>query len=171
MRSASSPRSRRRAATGPTRRGIGEGRLRHDRLLVSCGHRRHHHPPGMPGMIGPPEPPTATPSPARTSQAASRRRCSRGTHRRALRRRRLAAGQRVLVAGHTVALTKHLGERMEAFAPGVHGSPINPLVGCTRPRIPLHFLRHDAAHQVLGRRVQAHGPRRSPTIRGSPPSS
>ena len=31
--------------------------------------------------------------------------------------------------GHTVALTKHLGERMEAFPPGVHGSPINPLVG------------------------------------------
>ena len=31
--------------------------------------------------------------------------------------------------GHTVALTKHLGQRMEAFPPGVHGSPINPLVG------------------------------------------
>ena len=31
--------------------------------------------------------------------------------------------------GHTVALTKHLGERMVAFPPGVHGSPINPLVG------------------------------------------
>ena len=31
--------------------------------------------------------------------------------------------------GHTVALTVHLGQRMEAFPPGVHGSPINPLVG------------------------------------------
>jgi crotonobetainyl-CoA:carnitine CoA-transferase CaiB-like acyl-CoA transferase len=31
--------------------------------------------------------------------------------------------------GHTVALTKHLGQLMEAFPPGVHGSPINPLVG------------------------------------------
>ncbi|MGO8939834.1 MAG: CaiB/BaiF CoA transferase family protein [Mycobacterium sp.] len=31
--------------------------------------------------------------------------------------------------GHTVALTVHLGQRMEAFPPGVHGSPVNPLVG------------------------------------------
>jgi crotonobetainyl-CoA:carnitine CoA-transferase CaiB-like acyl-CoA transferase len=31
--------------------------------------------------------------------------------------------------GHTVALTKHLGERLVAPPPGVHGSPINPLVG------------------------------------------
>ena len=29
-----------------------------------------------------------------------------------------------MVARHTVALTKHLGQRMEAFPPGVHGSPI-----------------------------------------------
>jgi crotonobetainyl-CoA:carnitine CoA-transferase CaiB-like acyl-CoA transferase len=31
--------------------------------------------------------------------------------------------------GHTVALTKHLGQRMEALPAGMHGSPINPLVG------------------------------------------
>jgi crotonobetainyl-CoA:carnitine CoA-transferase CaiB-like acyl-CoA transferase len=31
--------------------------------------------------------------------------------------------------GHTVALTVHLNQRMEAFPPGVHGSPVNPLVG------------------------------------------
>jgi len=31
--------------------------------------------------------------------------------------------------GHTVALTSHLGQLMEAPAPGVHGSPVNPLVG------------------------------------------
>ena len=31
--------------------------------------------------------------------------------------------------GHTVALTVHLGQRLEAPPPGVHGSPINPLVG------------------------------------------
>src|SRR5207302_439026 len=31
--------------------------------------------------------------------------------------------------GHTVALTTHLGQRLEAPLPGVHGSPINPLVG------------------------------------------
>ena len=50
---------------------------------------------------------------------------------------------------------------MEAFPPGVHGSPINPLVGAVPDRRrPLHLLRHDAADEVLGRRVQAHGPRR-----------
>ncbi|MGH3552363.1 MAG: CoA transferase, partial [Mycobacterium sp.] len=31
--------------------------------------------------------------------------------------------------GHTVALTKHLGQRLEALPPGVHGAPNNPLVG------------------------------------------
>ncbi|BBY05623.1 CaiB/BaiF CoA transferase family protein [Mycobacterium noviomagense] len=31
--------------------------------------------------------------------------------------------------GHTVALTVHLGQRLEAPPPGVHGAPNNPLVG------------------------------------------
>jgi len=31
--------------------------------------------------------------------------------------------------GHTVALTNHLGQLMVSPPPGVHGSPINPLVG------------------------------------------
>lgn len=31
--------------------------------------------------------------------------------------------------GHTIALTSHLGERLVQQPPGVHGSPINPLVG------------------------------------------
>jgi len=31
--------------------------------------------------------------------------------------------------GHTVALTKHLGQRLQAPPPGVHGAPNNPLVG------------------------------------------
>ena len=31
--------------------------------------------------------------------------------------------------GHTVALTKHLGEQLVAQPPGAHGSPVNPLVG------------------------------------------
>jgi crotonobetainyl-CoA:carnitine CoA-transferase CaiB-like acyl-CoA transferase len=31
--------------------------------------------------------------------------------------------------GHTVALTRHLGQLMVNPPPGVHGSPINPLVG------------------------------------------
>src|ERR1700753_329692 len=35
--------------------------------------------------------------------------------------------------GHTVALTTHLNQRMEAFPPGAHGSPIHPLVGLYAP--------------------------------------
>ncbi|OBJ57605.1 CaiB/BaiF CoA transferase family protein [Mycobacterium asiaticum] len=31
--------------------------------------------------------------------------------------------------GHTVALTNHLGELMMSPPPGIHGSPVNPLVG------------------------------------------
>ncbi|MDT5204088.1 MAG: hypothetical protein QOD34_724 [Mycobacterium sp.] len=31
--------------------------------------------------------------------------------------------------GHTVALTNHLGQLMQAPPPGIHGSPVNPLVG------------------------------------------
>ena len=41
----------------------------------------------------------------------------------------LLLGSGLWSMGHTVALTKHLDQRMEAFPPGVHGSPINPLVG------------------------------------------
>ena len=74
--------------------------------------------------------PTATPSPAPTSPAASPRRCCK--------RERTGEPSVVDVSllgsglwsmGHTVALTNHLGQRMEAFPPGVHGSPVNPLVG------------------------------------------
>jgi crotonobetainyl-CoA:carnitine CoA-transferase CaiB-like acyl-CoA transferase len=38
-------------------------------------------------------------------------------------------GSGVWAMSHTVALTNHLGERMVAPEPGVHGSPNNPLVG------------------------------------------
>jgi crotonobetainyl-CoA:carnitine CoA-transferase CaiB-like acyl-CoA transferase len=38
-------------------------------------------------------------------------------------------GSGLWAIGHTVALTTHLQQRMEAPVPGVHGSPINPLVG------------------------------------------
>ena len=59
--------------------------------------------------------------------------------------------------GHTVALTKHLGQLMEAPPPGVHGSPINPLVGVYATSddryISLVMMQPD---QVLGRRVPAH---------------
>ena len=36
--------------------------------------------------------------------------------------------------GHTVALTNHLQQRLIAQPPGVHGSPINPLVGVYRTK-------------------------------------
>lgn len=38
-------------------------------------------------------------------------------------------GSGLWAMGHTVALTSHLGERLIQQPPGVHGSPINPLVG------------------------------------------
>ncbi|WP_431231084.1 CaiB/BaiF CoA transferase family protein [Mycolicibacterium psychrotolerans] len=38
-------------------------------------------------------------------------------------------GSGLWAMGHTIALTQHLGERLVAPVPGVHGSPINPLVG------------------------------------------
>ncbi|MBV8345964.1 MAG: CoA transferase [Mycolicibacterium sp.] len=38
-------------------------------------------------------------------------------------------GSGLWAMGHTVALTKHLGQLLEAPSPGVHGSPVNPLVG------------------------------------------
>jgi len=38
-------------------------------------------------------------------------------------------GSGLWAMGHTIALTSHLGERLVQQPPGVHGSPINPLVG------------------------------------------
>ena len=38
-------------------------------------------------------------------------------------------GSGLWAMGHTIALTQHLQERLVAPVPGVHGSPINPLVG------------------------------------------
>jgi crotonobetainyl-CoA:carnitine CoA-transferase CaiB-like acyl-CoA transferase len=38
-------------------------------------------------------------------------------------------GSGVWSLGHTVALTKHLGQLMQGPPPGIHGSPVNPLVG------------------------------------------
>ncbi|MEZ0355065.1 CaiB/BaiF CoA transferase family protein [Mycobacterium sp. SA01] len=38
-------------------------------------------------------------------------------------------GSGLWAMGHTIALTQHLGEQLVAPVPGVHGSPINPLVG------------------------------------------
>ena len=87
-------------------------------------------PPGMPGMIGPPGP--------AYGDTISGTNLAGGIAAALLKRERTGEPSVVDVSllgsglwsmGHTVALTNHLGQRMEAFPPGVHGSPINPLVG------------------------------------------
>ena len=87
-------------------------------------------PPGTPGMVGPPGP--------AYGDTISGTNLAGGIAAALLKRERTGEPSVVDVSllgsglwsmGHTVALTKHLGQRMEAFPPGVHGSPINPLVG------------------------------------------
>jgi crotonobetainyl-CoA:carnitine CoA-transferase CaiB-like acyl-CoA transferase len=87
-------------------------------------------PPGMPGMIGPPGP--------AYGDTISGTNLAGGIAAALLKRERTGEPSVVDVSllgsglwsmGHTVALTVHLGQRMEAFPPGVHGSPVNPLVG------------------------------------------
>jgi crotonobetainyl-CoA:carnitine CoA-transferase CaiB-like acyl-CoA transferase len=87
-------------------------------------------PPGMEGMIGPPGP--------AYGDTISGTNLAGGIAAALLKRERTGEPSVVDVSllgsglwsmGHTVALTKHLGERLVAPAPGVHGSPINPLVG------------------------------------------
>jgi crotonobetainyl-CoA:carnitine CoA-transferase CaiB-like acyl-CoA transferase len=84
----------------------------------------------MPGMIGPPGP--------AYGDTLSGTNLAGGIAAALLKRERTGEPSVVDVSllgsgfwsmGHTVALTKYLGQRMEAFPPGVHGSPINPLVG------------------------------------------
>ncbi|MHA7664899.1 CaiB/BaiF CoA transferase family protein [Mycolicibacterium sp. HS_4_1] len=87
-------------------------------------------PPGMPGMIAPPGP--------AYGDTISGTNLAGGIAAALFKRERTGAPSIVDVSllgsglwsmGHTVALTSHLGKLMEAPAPGVHGSPINPLVG------------------------------------------
>jgi len=87
-------------------------------------------PPGTPGMVGPPGP--------AYGDTISGTNLAGGIAAALLKRERTGEPSIVDVSllgsgfwslGHTVALTKYLGQRMEAFPPGVHGSPINPLVG------------------------------------------
>jgi crotonobetainyl-CoA:carnitine CoA-transferase CaiB-like acyl-CoA transferase len=87
-------------------------------------------PPGMEGMIGPPGP--------AYGDTISGTNLAGGIAAALLKRERTGEPSIVDVSllgsgfwalGHTVALTNHLNQRMEAFPPGVHGSPINPLVG------------------------------------------
>ena len=118
-------------------------------------------PPGIDGMIGPPGP--------AYGDTISGTNLAGGIAAALLKRERTGEPSVVDVSllgsglwsmGHTVALTSHLGQLMVQPPPGVHGSPINPLVGVyPTARPPLHLLGDDAADEVLGRRVQAHGPR------------
>lgn len=87
-------------------------------------------PPGMDGMIGPPGP--------AYGDTISGTNLAGGIAAALLKRERTGEPSIVDVSllgsglwsmGHTVALTVHLGQRLEAPPPGVHGSPINPLVG------------------------------------------
>lgn len=87
-------------------------------------------PPGTEGMIAPPGP--------AYGDTISGTNLAGGIAAALLKRERTAEtsvvdvsllGSGLWAMGHTVALTTHLGERLEAPVPGVHGSPINPLVG------------------------------------------
>ncbi|MBV9639575.1 MAG: CoA transferase, partial [Mycobacteriaceae bacterium] len=87
-------------------------------------------PAGMEGMIGPPGP--------AYGDTISGTNLAGGIAAALLARERTGEpsvvdvsllGSGLWAMGHTVALTKHLGQRLEAPPPGVHGSPINPLVG------------------------------------------
>ena len=87
-------------------------------------------PPGIEGMIGPPGP--------AYGDTISGTNLAGGIAAALLKRERTGEPSVVDVSllgsglwsmGHTVALTKHLGQLMVQPPPGVHGSPINPLVG------------------------------------------
>jgi crotonobetainyl-CoA:carnitine CoA-transferase CaiB-like acyl-CoA transferase len=87
-------------------------------------------PAGMPGMIAPPGP--------AYGDTISGTNLAGGIAAALLKRERTGEPSVVDVSllgsglwsmGHTVALTKHLGQRLEAPPPGVHGAPNNPLVG------------------------------------------
>lgn len=87
-------------------------------------------PPGMAGMVGPPGP--------AYGDTISGTNLAGGIAAALLKRERTGEpsvvdvsllGSGLWAMGHTVAVTTHLGQRLEAFPPGVHGSPINPLVG------------------------------------------
>jgi crotonobetainyl-CoA:carnitine CoA-transferase CaiB-like acyl-CoA transferase len=87
-------------------------------------------PPGMQGMIAPPGP--------AFGDTISGTNLAGGIAAALLKRERTGEPSVVDVSllgsglwsmGHTIALTTHLQQRLEAPVPGVHGSPVNPLVG------------------------------------------
>lgn len=87
-------------------------------------------PPSTPGMIGPPGP--------AFGDTISGTNLAGGIAAALLKRERTGEpsvvdvsllGSGLWAMGHTIALTTHLQQRLVAPEPGVHGSPINPLVG------------------------------------------
>src|ERR1700730_7337604 len=87
-------------------------------------------PPGIGGMIGPPGP--------AYGDTISGTNLAGGIAAALLKRERTGEpsvvdvsllGSGVWSLGHTVALTNHLSQLMQGPPPGIHGSPVNPLVG------------------------------------------
>ena len=87
-------------------------------------------PPGIEGMIGPPGP--------AYGDTISGTNLAGGIAAALFKRERTGEpsvvdvsllGSGLWAMAHTIALTQHLHERLVAPVPGVHGSPINPLVG------------------------------------------
>jgi crotonobetainyl-CoA:carnitine CoA-transferase CaiB-like acyl-CoA transferase len=118
------------SALGP--RGDEAGKGGYDMTAFWCraGTAATVTPPGIDGMIGPPGP--------AYGDTISGTNLAGGIAAALLGRERTGEPSVVDVSllgsglwslGHTVALTVHLGQRLQAMPPGVHGSPINPLVG------------------------------------------
>ncbi|WP_046315764.1 CoA transferase [Mycobacterium sp. UM_Kg1] len=118
------------SALGP--RGIESEKGGYDMTAFWCraGTAATITPPGIEGMIGPPGP--------AYGDTISGTNLAGGIAAALFKRERTGEpavvdvsllGSGLWAMGHTVALTSHLGERMIQQPPGVHGSPINPLVG------------------------------------------
>jgi crotonobetainyl-CoA:carnitine CoA-transferase CaiB-like acyl-CoA transferase len=118
------------SAFGP--RGDESGKGGYDMTAFWCraGTAATITPAGMEGMIGPPGP--------AYGDTISGTNLAGGIAAALLKRERTGEPSIVDVSllgsglwsmGHTVALTVHLDQRLEAPPPGIHGSPVNPLVG------------------------------------------
>jgi crotonobetainyl-CoA:carnitine CoA-transferase CaiB-like acyl-CoA transferase len=118
------------SALGP--RGIEAEKGGYDMTAFWCraGTAASITPPGTEGMVGPPGP--------AYGDTISGTNLAGGIAAALLKRERTGEPSTVDVSllgsglwamGHTIALTSHLNQLMVAPPPGVHGSPINPLVG------------------------------------------
>jgi crotonobetainyl-CoA:carnitine CoA-transferase CaiB-like acyl-CoA transferase len=123
------------SALGP--RGIESEKGGYDMTAFWCraGTAASITPPGTEGMIGPPGP--------AYGDTISGTNLAGGIAAALLKRERTGVPSTVDVSllgsglwamGHTIALTSHLNQLMVAPPPGVHGSPVNPLVGVYRTK-------------------------------------